>query len=109
MSLIKFTHRDRKLLDLAHELEDCLLQLPGVCQGVALGGCEPAHSNQQIHGRGASHKAHDVFHVAACHACHAELDQGNKFIRAEKDWFWQRGFERTILEYFRRGWLGVIK
>ncbi len=64
-------YRDRKLLDLAHQVTECQLQLPGVCQGHSAHGCEPAHSNQQRHGKGMGHKAEDIFHVAACHACHA--------------------------------------
>lgn len=104
----KFTHRDRKLLDLAHRLTDCQILIPGVCQGFAPEGCEPAHSNQLKHGRGASFKSHDVFHAAACHACHAEIDHGNKLNKEEKERYWLRGFENTLLEYFKRGWLKVI-
>lgn len=104
----RFTNRDRKLLDLAHRLNDCQMQIPGVCTGYSPEGCEPAHSNIQRHGRGASFKSHDLYHVASCHACHHELDHGTKLIRPEKEHFWQLGFERTMLEYFKRGWVGVI-
>ncbi len=100
-------YRDRKLLDLAHQVTECQLQLPGVCQGHSAHGCEPAHSNQQRHGKGMSHKAEDIFHVAACHACHAELDQGRRFTKEQKRDFWQDGWERTITIYFKNGWLKV--
>ncbi len=100
-------YRDRKLLDLAHQVTECQLQLPGVCQGHSAHGCEPAHSNQQRHGKGMGHKAEDIFHVAACHACHAELDQGRRFTKEQKRDFWQHGWERTIALYLRNGWLKV--
>lgn len=103
----KGNYENRSLLDLAHRLQECQLRLPGVCQGYAPGGCEPAHSNQARHGKGKSIKAHDHFHAAACHACHTELDQGLRFSKEEKAEFWQTGFERTLTEYFKRGWLDV--
>jgi hypothetical protein len=107
MTSQRFQHRDRKLLDLAHRLNDCTIQIPGVCTGYSAEGLEPAHSNQLRHGRGASFKSHDVFHAAACHACHAELDHGKTLSRETRADYWQAGFERTLLEYSRRGWVGV--
>ncbi|GAB4059246.1 hypothetical protein [Uliginosibacterium sediminicola] len=99
--------RDRDLLDLAHDINECTLQLPGVCTGYSPHGCEPAHSNFSIHGKGARIKAHDNFHAASCHACHAELDQGRRFTYEQKMEYFVRAHERTMLEYFRRGWVGV--
>lgn len=99
--------RDRKLLDLAHRVNECQLRLPEVCTGYSPHGCEPAHSNSQRHGKGMSIKADDCFHVAACHACHAELDQGRRFTREEKAEFWQAGYDRTMALYWRNGWLKV--
>jgi hypothetical protein len=103
----RYTHRDRKFLDLAHGLTSCQIGIPGVCTGYAPNGCEPAHSNLQRHGRGASFKSHDIYHAAACHACHQEIDHGKNLTREQREDYWQRGFERTMLEYVRRGWLGV--
>lgn len=52
-------------------------------------------------------KADDVFHAAACHSCHAEIDQGSNLTRDERLEYWRRGFERTMLMYFQNGWLVV--
>ena len=96
-------YRNRKLLDLAYQLE-CMVQLPGCMGGQA---SEPAHSNQSRHGKGGSLKAHDCFWAAACHACHAELDQGRTMTREEKFECWQRAHERTVLALWQRGLIEV--
>ncbi len=97
-------YRNRALLDLAHRDDmEC-----GNCG--AVGPCEPAHSNQQNHGKGASHKAHDVFFAALCHPCHAWLDQGIgedptgvwAGNRSDKQMMWRRAFDRTLLLLWRR-------
>jgi hypothetical protein len=100
-------YRNRRLLDLAHRVQECQLRIPGVCVGHSVDGCEPAHSNQSRHGKGGAMKAHDIFHAAACHWCHAELDQGKKLSREERRNYWQDGFERTWLLYLKQGWLKV--
>lgn len=102
-------YENRALLNLAHQVNECQLRLPEICQGYAPDGCEPAHSNQARHGKGGSIKAHDCFHAAACHACHAEIDQGNTLMRDEKEQYMQAAMERTMLLYFRNGWLKVKK
>ena len=99
-------YRNRKLLDLAHHLTECQIGVPGVCIGHQMHGCEPVHSDSSRHGKGAGIKASDLFHAAGCHACHEALP---KLPREGREWQWQRGFERTMLEYFRRGWVGVMK
>lgn len=96
-------HRDRKYLDLAHRITDCMN-----C-GQHSPGCEPAHSNQMRHGKGTSIKAHDVFHAALCHECHRALDSGGTLSRDSKQTMWQAAFERTLLAYFKNGWLRVAK
>lgn len=101
------TVRSRPLLDLAHRVNYCQVQIPGVCQTYSEHGCEPAHSNQQRHGKGMGHKADDCFHAAACHACHAELDQGRKLTKVERRDYWQAGFERTLRLYWANGWVRV--
>ena len=102
-------HRDRKLLDLAHEVDWCQFLLPGVCEGGCPDGCEPAHSNNMSDGKGTGIKAHDYRHVASCHACHLEYDNGTKFTREEKREFFEMGWYLTMQWYFMNGWLGVIK
>ena len=102
-------HRDRKLLDLAHEVEVCQFRLPGVCQIGAPDGCEPAHSNNLTDDKGCRIKAHDYRHVAACHACHFEYDNGVRFTRDEKREYFESGWKSTISLYFVNGWLGVLK
>lgn len=101
-------YRDRQLLDLAHKIKDCTLQLPGICEGHSYRGCEPAHANSSRYGKGMSIKAHDCFFAAGCHSCHAELDQGKRFSKEEKLDFWQRAYERTMLICFQNGWLKVV-
>ena len=101
------TYRNRKLLDLAHRVNECQVRIPGVCEGYCPDGCEPAHSNQLTHGKGTGHKAHDVYHAAACHSCHAELDNGNLLDRLERVEWWTLGFERTQLYYWQQAWLRV--
>lgn len=73
--------------------ELCFLRIPGVC----IGGTEttvPAHSNQAAHGKGMGLKADDRYTVPACHACHSEIDQGNRFTREEKFALWNAAYAR---------------
>lgn len=95
--------RDRKLLDLAHRLEQCQCGC-----GLWVPGCEPAHSNQGVHGKGMSIKAHDCFHAAMAHDHHVAIDQGSKLSGEERNDIWRRAFDNTLLEYWRRGWLRVV-
>ena len=62
------THRDRKLLDLAHDAP-CMLQLGA--PGCGADKSVPCHSDLLRHGRGAGHKSHDALAVPGCPACHA--------------------------------------
>lgn len=94
--------RDRALLDLAYQIP-CQVRLPG-CDG---GPGEPAHSNQQRHGKGTGLKAHDCFYAAACRSCHHQIDNGAKMTREERADAWQRGFERTLVELWGRGLIRV--
>ena len=84
--------RSRALLDMAYEF-NCMLEIPGVCEG---GPGEPAHSNQSIHGKGGSIKAHDCFYVPACRACHREIDSGRSMSREEKFAAWNRAFGKFL-------------
>ena len=95
------TYRNRKLLDLAHKLNDC-----PICGKYSPEGLEPMHSNQQRHGRGFGHKSADHFHAAGCHDCHTKIDSG-MLSREEKEAMWLRAFESTLTAYFVNGWLVV--
>lgn len=85
-------YRSRALLDMAYDFP-CQFQIPGVCEG---GPGEPCHSNQAIHGKGGSLKAHDCFFVPGCRSCHRELDQGRTMSREEKFAAWDRAFGRFL-------------
>ena len=102
-------YRNRKLLDLAHRLQFCQMQILGYCEGFSGDGCEPAHSNQIRHGKGTGIKAHDWWHVAACRACHDVLDgrTPSSLTKSEKNEYFEHGWERTMDRYFREGWIGV--
>lgn len=39
-----------------------------------------------------------------CHACHTELPN---MAREDREHAWQKAFEATLTEYFKRGWLKV--
>ena len=94
-------YRNRALLDLAHHLP---------CQHCgAVEASEPAHSNWSRHGKGMSLKAHDVYFAAMCHSCHAELDQGSRWTREQREEIWRTAHEKTLLELWTRGWLKVIR
>lgn len=94
--------RCRALLDLAYQLP-CQLQIDGVCEG---GMGEPCHSNQQIHGKGQSTKAHDCFFAAGCRPCHEALDNGC-LSREEAVAIWRRGADRTLLLLWQLGKIRV--
>jgi len=64
------TIRCRKLLDHARgqPCQNC---------GIEDGTIVAAHANRQKLGKGAGHKAPDVFTAHLCHRCHSWLDQGS--------------------------------
>lgn len=69
----------------------CYLRIPGLCLGPA-SPTVPCHSNQSIHGKGMGIKAHDIYTVPGCSACHRETDQGMRFTREEKFAIWDRAY-----------------
>lgn len=71
--------------------QECYLKVPGI-HPHNLDSVVPCHSNQQKHGKGMGLKARDEFTVPGCGACHAELDQGMRFTKAEKFAIWDRAF-----------------
>ncbi len=98
-------YRNRKLLDLAHEIP-CQLQIENVCSGSM---AEAAHSNLGQHGKGKSMKAHDCFFAAACRECHFEIDNGKRLSKDERENIWRAGHERTMLLLWRIGYLQVAR
>ena len=62
-------HRDRRLLDLAHEAP-CMLRLGTPC---GTNPSVPCHSDMLRHGRGAGHKSHDCLAVPGCPNCHSRF------------------------------------
>ena len=90
---------DKALRDL-WDGQPCYLRIPGVCQGTANAPC---HSNESAHGKGKSIKAHDVFTVPGCNACHHELDQGKRLTREERVHYWREAFFRWVLFLFQTG------
>lgn len=103
-------HRNRGLLDLAHELNEC-----ANCGRWSEAGSEPAHENGISAGKGQSIKSHDHRHAALCNACHRFYDSGTgtdpsglyEGTREGKAAMWNRAYKRTYDEYFRRGYLKV--
>ncbi|WP_052367813.1 nuclease domain-containing protein [Algiphilus aromaticivorans] len=84
---------------------DCTIRRPGYCNG------DPAtsvwaHSNFQIHGKGKSLKAHDIFGCIACSGCHHWLDNVPA-PREEKLEAFRRANDESLLILFMDGALVV--
>lgn len=94
-------NRSRKLLDLAHRVQECTN-----CGRWSEHGCEPAHENGIEAGKGFGIKSHDHRHAALCHECHVAYDQGPMSYE-EKCELWNRAHKRTYDLYWRNGWLRV--
>jgi hypothetical protein len=82
---------DRDLFDLCRG-RLCYLLVPGCVSGPTVG----CHSNQLVHGKGKSLKAHNRFTVPGCPHCHFEIDQGTRYTREEKFAYWDSAFERWV-------------
>jgi hypothetical protein len=83
------TYRNRKLLDLAHEAP-CFADFPHQCGGWE--GCDPAHSDSSIFGRGIGHKTPDWAYASMCHTAHMIH---SRMEREEKFYAWLRAFKAT--------------
>ena len=96
------TFRSRRLLDLAHDAP-CFARFPHGC--TAHLGCEPAHSDSQLFGRGIGHKSSDWAFASMCHVAHRmisarvnpTLGREEKFMEwlrafvATQEWLWSQG------------------
>lgn len=107
--LAKGNVRDRKLLDLAHELHECMN-----CGRWVEHGCDPCHENGIEAGKGQSIKGQDHRHFAGCGKCHAFYDSGSVGIdpsgrftasREDKRELFRQAHMKTMDAYWQRGWL----
>lgn len=83
------SYRNRRLLDLAHDAP-CFADFDHVCYGYM--GCDPAHSDSSIFGRGHGHKSHDFAFAALCNNAHKMLDS---LSREDKFHTWLRAYVKT--------------
>ena len=95
----KGMHRDRRLLDVAHDAP-CMLLL-GV-KGCGNHSSVPCHSDAQRHGRGAGCKSHDCYAVPGCPACHAAFTREH-LGRDGYEAAWVKAVERYLLWLWRAG------
>jgi len=85
----------------------CLLQIPGICRG-NVETVVACHGNWAEHGKGVGLKAHDCFIAFGCEDCHAAIDNRRQYLeKDDRRYYWQRGFERTILWLFENSKLKV--
>jgi len=68
--------------------EPCFLRIPGICNGDWT-TCVPAHRNE---GKGMGLKVPNYLTIPACYACHAEYDQGRRFLRDQKRNMWNDAY-----------------
>jgi hypothetical protein len=94
-------YRNKKLLEACREMP---------CQhcGAEDGTVAAAHSNQLRDGKGSGIKAHDYRVAALCFRCHAELDQGAVFVKADRIEIWEEAHRKTIAQLFERELIKVI-
>jgi len=76
-------------------LED-IRQLPCSHCGADDGTVVAAHANELRFGKGRGIKAHDWATAALCFTCHAELDQGAKLSKQERQAMWESAFFETL-------------
>ena len=93
-------YRNKKLLE-------SIRQLPCQLCEIEDGTVVAAHSNQLRDGKGRGLKASDYRIAALCFSCHAELDQGNTWTKAERVEMWEEAHRKTIGELFERNILKV--
>ena len=91
-------YRSKDLLKLARD-QECLLQVPEICQGGS-STIVACHSNSGANGKGKGIKASDADTVWGCASCHAWLDQG-RASKEEKEKVWDDAYFRQILEWLK--------
>ena len=100
------TFRNRRLLDLSHEAP-CFASFRHLCSGHL--GCEPAHSDSQIYGRGVGHKSADWAVAFMCHNAHRMISAiiNPPFEREQKQAEWLLAHVRTMNWLWENGKLRV--
>jgi hypothetical protein len=101
--------RSRPYLDLAHRVQECTH-----CGRWVDHGCDPAHENGIVAGKGLSIKSHDL-HAALCGACHRWYDTGKGMdptgvfteSKEDKAEMWNRAHKATLRLYLSNKWLEV--
>lgn len=99
-------YRNRKLLNLAHDVQTCFMLSP-VCKGISPHGCEPAHSDFSEHGKSKAQKSDDDQHAAICHDCHVWFGEKH-WARDELKMLFESARNRTFAYYKRQGWLEKV-
>ena len=101
------TFRSRKFLNLAHTCTLCCADFPHQCVGYQ--GCEPAHSDSSLFGRGMRHKSADWAVAFICHNAHVLLTAkvNDDMDRETKFYHWLRAFARTQDYLWENGKLKV--
>lgn len=99
-------YRNRRLLNLAHRVTDCMFEFP-TCQGHVAHGCEPIHSDHSEHGKGLGIKSADDMHGAGCHNCHLYYGDASNFkSRDEQKAKFMEARTKTFAYYRKFKWLG---
>lgn len=99
------THRDRKLLDCAHDAP-CFLLLAS--EGCSRDASVPCHSDLLAHGRGVGHKSHDCLAVPGCPACHALFTRAHLGREGYYE-VWRNAFERYQVWLWTEGKIRVAE
>src|SRR4051812_9154506 len=89
------THRSKSFTDMAHTAP-CFADFPHECSSFM--GCEPAHSDSHIFGRGIGHKSNDHACAFMCGVAHRMLTAsvgGSEMTRDEKFFNWLRAYAKT--------------
>ena len=91
-------YRSKDLLKLAQD-QECLLQVPEICQGGS-STIVACHSNLGANGKGKGIKASDADTVWGCASCHAWLDQGPAS-KKEKENAYYDAYTRQVMEWLK--------
>lgn len=101
------TYRNRKLLNIAHDMP-CCADFPHDCNAHL--GCEPMHADSHIFGRGHGHKSHDFAFAAGCSNAHRILTAkvNDDLSRDQKFFDWLRAYVKTLEWLWQNGRLRVV-